>query len=114
METTIRSLKALAEETRLRIVILLTTGELCVCDLKEALLLPQSTVSRHLCLLKSAGIISVRKAGVWTYYRLATPCPSLPSGMPEGLAVHLVNSGRVQEDLARLRAFKASKERKCS
>ena len=49
-------LKGLADPTRLRIVMLLTSGELCVCDLTEVLGLPQSTVSRHMATLKSARI----------------------------------------------------------
>lgn len=114
MKTTLTALKALAEETRLRIVILLTQGELCVCDLKEALQLPQSTVSRHLSLLKNAGIISDRKAGIWTYYRLSTSCGALPPGMLEGLAAHSADNERMREDLDRLRAFKTSVKRCCS
>jgi ArsR family transcriptional regulator, arsenate/arsenite/antimonite-responsive transcriptional repressor len=63
-------LKALADPTRLRIVLLLTGGELCVCDLKEVLGLPQSTVSRHMATLKSAGVAGDRRDGKWVHYRL--------------------------------------------
>ena len=62
--------KALSEPTRLRIVSLLSHGELCVCDLKETLGLPQSTVSRHMARLKQTGLVQDRRAGKWVHYRL--------------------------------------------
>jgi DNA-binding transcriptional ArsR family regulator len=63
--------KALADETRLRILALLVNGELCVCDLMAILDLPQSTVSRHLATLRNAGWVEDRRQGVWMYYRLS-------------------------------------------
>jgi ArsR family transcriptional regulator len=63
--------RALGDETRLRIVALLSHGELCVCHVQEALGLAQPAASRHLGILKNAGVISSRKEGVWTYHRLA-------------------------------------------
>jgi ArsR family transcriptional regulator len=70
MKQTARMFKTLADETRLRILALLTSGELCVCDLMAALELPQSTVSRHLATLRNAGLVEDRRQGVWMYYRL--------------------------------------------
>jgi ArsR family transcriptional regulator len=64
-------LKALADPTRLRIAVLLSTGELCVCDLTEVLKLPQPTISRHMAKLKSAGIVVDRRAGKWIHYKLS-------------------------------------------
>ncbi len=64
--------RALADETRLRLVALLTHGELCVCHLQDALRLSQPTASRQLRILKAAGIVRARKLGAWTYYALAT------------------------------------------
>ncbi len=72
MKQTARLFKSLADETRLRILALLTGGELCVCDLMAALALPQSTVSRHLATLRHAGLVEDRRLGVWMYYRLTT------------------------------------------
>lgn len=69
--------KALADETRLRILALLSRGELCVCDLMAVLKLPQSTVSRHLAYLRNAGWLHDRREGVWMYYRLAGRSESL-------------------------------------
>jgi ArsR family transcriptional regulator len=63
--------KAFADETRLRILHLLTRGELCVCDLVDTLRLPQPKVSRHLAYLRGAGLVRVRKDGLWKHYSLA-------------------------------------------
>ncbi|HWW94979.1 MAG TPA: metalloregulator ArsR/SmtB family transcription factor [Vicinamibacteria bacterium] len=66
-----RLFKSLGEETRLRIVALLSHGELCVCHLEEALRLAQPSVSRHLGTLRAAGVVEHRREGSWVYYRLA-------------------------------------------
>lgn len=62
--------KALGDETRLRMMGLLRHGELCVCDLMEALDLPQSTASRHLSYLKNSQWVVGRRSGKWMYYKL--------------------------------------------
>ena len=64
--------KALADRTRLRILRLLTAGEICVCDIHGSLDLPQPTVSRHLAYLRKAGLVAWRKDGLWVHYRLAS------------------------------------------
>jgi ArsR family transcriptional regulator len=63
-------LKALADESRLRILNLLRNGELCVCDIESVLGIKQSNTSRHLNRLKIAGIIASQKKSQWVYYRL--------------------------------------------
>jgi ArsR family transcriptional regulator, arsenate/arsenite/antimonite-responsive transcriptional repressor len=71
MKTTVNTFKSLADETRLRLILLLQgRAELCVCDLMNALDMPQSTVSRHLAYLKKNGWLSDRRGGVWMYYSL--------------------------------------------
>ena len=68
--------KALSEPVRLRIVHLLRQrGELCVCDLVDALELPQSAVSRHLAYLRHHGLVAARREGTWMYYQLAPATP---------------------------------------
>jgi len=62
--------KALADETRIRMLNLLNYGELCVCDIEEVLGIQQSNASRHLNKLKLAGIIDSEKKSQWVYYRL--------------------------------------------
>jgi len=64
-------LKALADATRLHIIyLLMTRGEMCVCELMPSLALSQSIVSFHLKTLKCAGFITARKEGKWMYYTL--------------------------------------------
>jgi Predicted transcriptional regulators len=66
-------LKALSDATRLKILYLLSDGELCVCEIMCALDKPQSSVSHHLNILKNLGFIKGRKEGVWIHYSLTDP-----------------------------------------
>ena len=66
-----RLFKALGDDTRLRIVALLSQGELCVCHVQEALGLTQPNASRQLGVLRDAGVVEARREGTWTYYKLA-------------------------------------------
>jgi len=66
--------KALGHPARLRIVEELRAGECCVCDLVEISSGGWSTVSRHLSVLKVAGVVEDEKRGLQVYYRLALPC----------------------------------------
>jgi len=63
--------KALADESRLRALHALDGGELCLCQLVDLLGLAPSTVSRHLDLLRRAGLVELRKQGRWHWFRLA-------------------------------------------
>jgi ArsR family transcriptional regulator len=65
--------RALSDETRLRIMVLLSEKELCVCQIEAALDLPQAKVSRHLAVLRYAGLVKDRREGLWIYYSLAEP-----------------------------------------
>jgi ArsR family transcriptional regulator len=67
----VQVLKALADETRIRILNLLRTGELCVCDIETVLSIQQSNASRHLNKLKLAGIIDSKKKSQWVYFRFS-------------------------------------------
>ncbi len=73
MDNFIVQAKAVADPTRLRMLKLLAGGELCVCEIMAVLGLGQSTASKHLNILKAAGLVESRKQGTWTYYRLARP-----------------------------------------
>ena len=66
-------LRALADDTRLRILALVAAGEVCVCNIHRALGIPQPTVSRHLAHLRRAGLVATRKDGLWVHYRLVPP-----------------------------------------
>ena len=71
MQSLTEALKALSEETRLRIINLLYEGELCVCDVMEVLQISQAKASRHLIYLKNSGLARDRKVAQWAYYSLA-------------------------------------------
>jgi ArsR family transcriptional regulator len=63
-------LKALSDETRLRILNLLYEQELCVCDIMETLQISQTKASRHLGYMKNAGLLNDRKQAQWVHYSL--------------------------------------------
>ena len=67
-------IKAMAHPSRLIIIDTLADGEKCVCELQEIVGSDMSTVSKHLSVLKSGGIVSSRKEGLQVYYRLRVPC----------------------------------------
>ena len=71
LEPLSRVFKALGDETRLGIVNLLRTREMCVCEIMAALNLTQPTASHHLMILENAGIVKDRKEGKWVFYRIA-------------------------------------------
>lgn len=71
-----RLFRAFSDKTRLRILHLLRGGELCVCDIMDALRLPQAKTSRHLGYLRRAGLVRAREEGLWSYYSLT------PAGNP--------------------------------
>jgi ArsR family transcriptional regulator len=64
--------KALADPTRIRIIAALRNGELCVCELVDALDISQSSLSSHLQICRQAGVLATRKEGRWIYYSLST------------------------------------------
>ncbi len=65
-------LKALSDETRLDIINLLSTEPLCACDILESFSITQPTLSYHMKLLTSSGLVSLERIGKWTYYTLNT------------------------------------------
>ncbi len=100
--------RAVADRNRLRILAMLRDGELCVCQITAVLDLAAATVSKHLSLLRTAGLVRQRKEGRWVYYRLAEhgANPFAP-GMLELVATLAVDGDRVLEsDRARLTAVR--------
>lgn len=73
MKEELNLFKALSDETRLRIMVLLSKRELCVCHLEWALGLAQAKVSRHLNVLRNAGLVQGRREGLWIFYSLTNP-----------------------------------------
>lgn len=71
MENLSQLFTLLSEPVRLRLLVILAGGERCVCKLHEQLGVQQSTASRHLGLLRMAGIVTARRVGTWMHYRLS-------------------------------------------
>src|SRR5213082_3505991 len=99
METLFR---ALADATRLRILGLLLTGELCVCDIHESLKITQPKASRHLAYLRRSGLVDTRRDGLWIHYRLATPSDPVVATIAAAVAHALTHVDTVQKDGERL------------
>jgi ArsR family transcriptional regulator len=94
--------KALADETRLRILGLLLTGEVCVCDIHESLKIPQSKASRHLAYLRRAGLVETRRDGLWVHYRLGQLADPVLSAIGDAVRHALGHVESVQRDAGRL------------
>ena len=98
--------KALSEETRLRIIMLLTYGELCVCDLMVVLDEPQSKVSRHLAYLKHSGMTNSKRVGVWMHYWLNDSENRICKSLIDFLKEHLSHLPQFRGDMERLLELK--------
>ena len=77
--------RAFSDRTRLRILHLLRSGELCVCDLVRVIGSPQPKISRHLKYLRKAGLVLSRREGLWMYYRLTPATGSFHNKLLECL-----------------------------
>ena len=75
--------QALADRTRLRLLNLMSGGEVCVCYFVELLDEPQPKISRHLAYLRRAGLVAARREGKWMHYRLTKPSDSLQAQVLE-------------------------------
>jgi len=96
------TLKVLGDATRLRLAALLAAkGEVCVCRLAEALGEPDFKVSRHLAVMRAAGLVEVDRHGVWKYYRLAKPATSFHAAVLSLLLACAKECEGIQADLAR-------------
>ncbi|MCX7045365.1 MAG: metalloregulator ArsR/SmtB family transcription factor [Candidatus Sumerlaeota bacterium] len=106
--------KALSDPTRLRLAILLAIrGETCVCELAEALDEPDYKISRHLSLLRSAGIVNVRREGAWMHYRLVEARSDLEKCLQECFRDCLTGHPTVRGDLKRIKKGMCRKPEKC-
>lgn len=94
--------KALADNTRLRLVHLLGDDELCVCSCVEVLGTNQPKISRHLAYLRRAGLVAARRDGKWTHYRLTQPSDAHMARIFSELRAKLANDPQMQNDKARL------------
>jgi len=105
MKDAVKVFKALADPTRLRIMLLLRRRELCVCELMFILEMEQSRVSHHMRVLRDAGIAEDLRDGRWIIYRV----PASASGLIEALFAgalreRIEGSGEAAEDARKLEA----------
>jgi ArsR family transcriptional regulator len=94
--------KALADATRLRILGLLLTGEVCVCDIHESLKIPQPKASRHLAYLRRSGLVETRRDGLWIHYRLGKPADPVMAAIVDAVRHGLTHVDTVHRDSERL------------
>jgi ArsR family transcriptional regulator len=94
--------RALADSTRLRILGLLLTGEVCVCHIHESLKIPQPKASRHLAYLRRSGLVEARRDGLWVYYRLASPSDPVLRTIADAVRHGLTHIDAVRRDAERL------------
>ena len=94
--------QALADRTRLRLLNLMASGELCVCYFIEILGEPQPKISRHLAYLRRAGLVSARREGKWIHYSLARPTDPQQASVLDATLNALEDDREVQRDRAAL------------
>jgi len=97
-----RLFKALADGTRLRILGLLLTGEVCVCHIHETLKISQPKASRHLAYLRRAGLVGTRRDGLWIHYRLAQFPDPVIEAIAGAVRHSLTHVEQVRHDAGRL------------
>jgi ArsR family transcriptional regulator len=95
--------KALADATRLRILGLLLTGEVCVCDIHESLKIPQPKASRHLAYLRRSGLVDTRREGLWIHYRLGRLGDPVMAAIVDAVRHALTHVDSVHRDGERLK-----------
>lgn len=95
--------KVFADPTRLRVAALLSVrGETCVCELAQALGEADFKLSRHLRIMRAAGVVEARRDGTWMHYRLVEPRTELEQGLQKCLRKRLGGHKTVKADLKRL------------
>ena len=106
--------EALSDETRRRLLLLIMKqDELCVCELFFALDLPQPKISRHLAVIREAGIFATRKEGTWVFYRLHPQLPLWAIKMLEMMAQGIEHGNIYHQDTKRLGVME-KRPSKCS
>ena len=83
--------KALSDKTRLRILALLGTQDVCVCHIHDTLRLSQPTASRHLAYLRRAGLVDARRQGVWMHYRVSPDLDPVVRGVVDAASAALAH-----------------------
>lgn len=98
--------KALADENRLRVFIILLYDELCVCELEVILNLSQSNVSKHLSKLRAAGIIESQKDAQWVHYKVSEAFKLEQPELVKALEKSILANIEAMDDLRRLKRYR--------
>lgn len=107
--------KAFSDPTRVRVLAALQRGEVCVCELSDAMELGQSTLSNHLQVIRQAGLVTTRKAGKWIYYALEPDQLPLIEAVFAHYQVGLRADRRLKRDAQRLeRRFELREDGCCT
>jgi len=101
-------IKALADETRIRILNILKDGDLCVCEIEVILDINQSNASRHLNKLTNANILEYYKVAKYVYYKLDERTIEEYPFIKEILGIHTLKNKRCNKDYERLIIYKNS------
>ena len=107
--------KALSDENRVRVLMFLVHGRLCLCQIIEVLGLAPSTVSKHMTVLRQARLVEAEKCGRWTYYRLAGPdAPQSVRNAIRWVQRVLAEDKRIDQDVKHLKkVLKMNTEHLC-
>ena len=102
MNELINITSALSDETRVRVLLALDGRELCLCQIIELFGLSQSTLSRHMRILRDAGLVESRKDGKWSWFRLPDSPAHVVAGALEWVRESSSSSESVRDDRERL------------
>lgn len=105
--------KALSEESRLRILVLLLQDEMCVCEIEECLKMTQSNASRHLTALRQCGILDSYKKAQWTYYKISDEFMKHNKELYDYLVRILNEESTYQSDIEQMRKCKSQEICNC-
>ncbi|MFO1460803.1 MAG: metalloregulator ArsR/SmtB family transcription factor [Verrucomicrobiota bacterium] len=104
MKPLVAAARAFSDPTRTRILLALRDGELCVCELSDALKVTQSTLSTHLQVIRASGLVGTRREGRWSYYSLSKAGRPVVTALARLFAPSLSGDAALRGDSKRLRA----------
>ncbi|MDD4876504.1 MAG: metalloregulator ArsR/SmtB family transcription factor [Dehalococcoidales bacterium] len=103
MQDLIKTMKALSDETRLRIIRVLLERECCVCEIMQALDISQSRASRNLRILKEAGFLHAQRDGVWIVYSIGQQSTNqFASSLAKLIKEAIISNDLLEQDMDRL------------
>ncbi len=104
MREAVKAFKAISDDTRLRIINILLVRECCVCEVVQALDISQTRASRNLSILHDAGILQMRKEGLWSLYSIdVEKLPEYMTDIVQAVRAAMRNSSITEQDYKRLK-----------